>query len=198
MPQETLNDVKIDAIYFDDDIRIMSESPKKQLLRQHIENIQEIAQLPDTVEDLLKLSNGAKNIYLFTFNTQKRPIHINLPDNINPYEAIRDWKRSNNLYAYEGECNKQTQNGNNPITITEPAYKEIKIPYTLNLIENTFETEDKIYRITCQDAQPKSDILNTYQKDYVKWLEQCYIQYGCTVLFFFIRQLLFLKLFFKT
>ncbi|MEC4558606.1 MAG: hypothetical protein U9532_00205 ['Conium maculatum' witches'-broom phytoplasma] len=84
------------------------------------------------------------------------------------------------IYAYEGEYNKQTHNGNNLITITEPSYKEINISYTVNLIINTFETEDKIYHIICQDTQPKRDILINYQKDYVKWLEQCYIQYGCT------------------
>ncbi len=218
LPQETFNDIPIDAIYFDDGIRIMSESPEKQQLKGFIKTLQEIqqrrkqrlkeievdnlkqlmkeqikeyeeristykqeiAQLPGNIEDLLKLSNGAKNIYLFVFNTQKRAIHINLPDSLDPYKAIRDWKRVNNLYAYEGEYNKQTRNGNNLITITEPSYKEIKIPYTLTLIENTFETENKRYRITCQDTQPKKELLTTYQKDYVKWLEQCYIQYGCT------------------
>ncbi|XXP77171.1 MAG: hypothetical protein AB3N34_02395 [Lettuce witches'-broom phytoplasma] len=161
LPQKTFNDIPIDAIYFDDGIRIMK--PQQ-----------------GTIEDLLKLSNDAKNIYLFVFNTQKKPIQIILPDSLNPYEAIRDWKRDNNLYAYKGEYNKQTHNGNNLITITEPSYKEIKIPYTVNLITNTFETEDKIYHIICQDTQPKSDILTNYQKDYVKWLDQCYIQYGCT------------------
>ncbi|XXP77326.1 MAG: hypothetical protein AB3N34_00030 [Lettuce witches'-broom phytoplasma] len=161
LPQKTFNDIPIDAIYFDDGIWIMK--PQQ-----------------GTIEDLLKLSNGAKKIYLFVFNTQKKPIQIILPDSLNPYEAIRDWKRDNNLYAYKGEYNKQTHNGNNLITITEPSYKEIKIPYTVNLITNTFETEDKIYHIICQDTQPKSDILTNYQKDYVKWLDQCYIQYGCT------------------
>ncbi|MBS2126594.1 hypothetical protein J8J04_02775 ['Fragaria x ananassa' phyllody phytoplasma] len=218
LPQEILNDVQIDAIYFDDGIRIMNESPKKQFLKEFIKTLQkiqkrrkkllkeievdnlkqlineqikkyeeqistykqEIAQLPGNIEDLLKLSNGAKNIYLFVFETQKKPIHINLPDSLNPYEAIRDWKRDNDLYAYKREYNKQTHNGNNLITITEPSYKEINISYTVNLIINTFETEDKIYRIICQDVQPKRDILINYQKDYVKWLEQCYIQYGCT------------------
>ncbi|MEC4558607.1 MAG: hypothetical protein U9532_00210 ['Conium maculatum' witches'-broom phytoplasma] len=39
LPQETFNDVPIDAIYFDYGIRIMSESPTKQFFRQHIEDI---------------------------------------------------------------------------------------------------------------------------------------------------------------
>ncbi|MGE9276611.1 MAG: hypothetical protein ACQKHC_01805 [Candidatus Phytoplasma pruni] len=131
LPQENLNDIQIDAIYFDDGIRIIE--PQQ-----------------GNIQDLLKLSNGAKNIYLFIFNTIKRSIRINLPDSLNPYKDIRDWKRANNLYAYEGEYNKESKSGNNPITIIEPAYKEINISYTINLLENIFETEDKIYRITCQ------------------------------------------------
>ncbi|WP_026071935.1 hypothetical protein, partial [Vaccinium witches'-broom phytoplasma] len=161
LPQETFHDIQIDAIYFDDGIRIMD--PQQ-----------------GNIQDLLKLSNGAKNIYLFIFNTIKRAIHINIPDSLNPYEQIRDWKRANNLYVYEGEYNRESKSGNSPITITEPAYKEINISYAINLLENNFETEDKIYRITCQDTKPKRDILMDYQKDYIAWLNQCYIKYGCT------------------
>ncbi|WP_225885800.1 hypothetical protein ['Fragaria x ananassa' phyllody phytoplasma] len=110
LPQETLNDVQIDAIYFDDGIRIMSESPTKKFLRKRIKNTQEIHQrrqqrlkeiedddfkqllnqnikkyeeqintlkqelnqLPGNIEELLKLSNGAKNIYLFHCIIQKK------------------------------------------------------------------------------------------------------------------------------
>ncbi|WP_017191746.1 hypothetical protein [Poinsettia branch-inducing phytoplasma] len=217
LPSRTFHEIDIDAIYFDDGIRIMEENPQKQTIRQHIEILQktqqrykqrlkdieddkfkqlfneiikeiekeintfkqEMHQLPGTIEDLLILSNGAKNIYLFIFNTIKRAIHINLPDSLNPYEQIRDWKRANNLYAYEGEYNRESKSGNNPITIIEPTCKEINISYAINLLENTFETEDKIYRITCQDTKPKRDILMDYQKDYIAWLNQCYIKYGC-------------------
>ncbi|BAD04639.1 hypothetical protein PAM_554 [Onion yellows phytoplasma OY-M] len=161
LPSKTFHEIDIDTIYFDDGIRIIE--PQQ-----------------GNIQDLLKLSNGAKNIYLLIFNTIKRAIHINLPDSLNPYKDIRDWKRANNLYNYEGEYNRASKSGNNPITITKPTYKEINISYAINLLENTFETEDKIYRITCQDTKPKRDILMDYQKDYIAWLNQCYIKYGCT------------------
>ncbi|WP_308705546.1 hypothetical protein ['Fragaria x ananassa' phyllody phytoplasma] len=218
LPQETLNDVQIDAIYFDDGIRIMSESPEKQQLKRFIKTLQEIQQrrqqllketedddfkqllnqnikeyeerintykqkilqLPGNIEDLLKLSNGAKNIYLFVFNTKKREITINLPDSLNPYEAIRDWKRNNNLYAYEGIYHKESESINNLITITAPAYKEINISANVNVIGHVFQTENKRYRIICKNTEPKKVLLTTYQNLYVKWLEQCYIKYGCT------------------
>ncbi|MEC4559196.1 MAG: hypothetical protein U9532_03475 ['Conium maculatum' witches'-broom phytoplasma] len=89
-------------------------------------------------------------------------------DSLDPYKAIRDWKRANNLYSYEGIYHKESKSSNNPITITTPAYKEINISVYVNVIGHVFETENKRYRITCQDTQPKRDILNTYQKDYVK------------------------------
>ncbi|KOR75224.1 hypothetical protein CPX_001816, partial [Candidatus Phytoplasma pruni] len=49
LPSRTFHEIDIDAVYFDDGIRFMEP---------HQGNI----------DDLLKLSNGAKNIYLFTFN----------------------------------------------------------------------------------------------------------------------------------
>ncbi|QKX95088.1 hypothetical protein [Candidatus Phytoplasma asteris] len=219
LPSKTFHEIDIDAIYFDDGIRIIPENQKTQSLRSTLEQYQKIQQQHQkqlnesesemfktflkekinqveeeiknlqqdiiksqsyNIEDLLKLSNGAKKIYLFTFNTIKKTIHINLPESLNPYEQIRDWKRANNLYAYEGEYNRESKSGNSPITITEPAYKEINISYAINLLENNFETEDKIYRITCQDTKPKRDILMDYQKDYIAWLNQCYIKYGFT------------------
>ncbi|AOF54643.1 hypothetical protein MBSPM3_v1c1090 [Maize bushy stunt phytoplasma] len=161
LPSKTFHEIDIDAVYFDDGIRIME--PQQ-----------------GNIQDLLKLSNGAKNIYLFTFNIGKRGIHINLPDSLNSYETIRDWKRTNNLYTYEGEYKKYSEKVNNPINITSPASKTIDIFVNVNIITNIFETEDKIYWITCQDTQSKRDILNTYQKDLVAWLNQCYIKYGFT------------------
>ncbi|ABC65356.1 conserved hypothetical protein [Aster yellows witches'-broom phytoplasma AYWB] len=150
LTSKTFHEIDIDAIYFDDGIRIVKPQQRN-------------------IEDLLKLSNGAKNIYLFAFNIEKRVIHINLPDSLNPYQAIRDWKRANKLYAYEGKYNRRSASGN-----------ETFISFTINLVENIFETEDKIYRITCSDTQPKKDILMDYQPDFIKWLKQCYIKYGCT------------------
>ncbi|MDW3617971.1 MAG: hypothetical protein QFY14_02660 [Candidatus Phytoplasma pruni] len=52
LPSRTFHEIDIDAVYFDDGIRFMEP---------HQGNI----------DDLLKLSNGAKNIYLFTFNIEK-------------------------------------------------------------------------------------------------------------------------------
>ncbi|MDO8030282.1 hypothetical protein OC709_02050, partial ['Planchonia careya' phytoplasma] len=51
--------------------------------------------------DLLKLANGAKNIYLFSFNIQKRIKEIKLPDTDDPYQAIRNWKLDNNPCQYD-------------------------------------------------------------------------------------------------
>ncbi|MCQ9618815.1 MAG: hypothetical protein NOI47_000397 [Candidatus Phytoplasma pruni] len=161
LPSRTFHEIDIDAVYFDDGIRIMEP---------HQGNI----------DVLLKLSNGAKNIYLFTFNIGKRVTTINLPDSLHPYEAIQVWKRANNLSAYEGEYKKHSEKINNPINIISPASKTIDIFVNANIITNIFETEDKIYRIGCKDIQPKENILVTYQNDLGRWLDQCYIKYGCT------------------
>ncbi|WP_373402598.1 hypothetical protein [Candidatus Phytoplasma solani] len=164
LPSKNFHEIDIDAIYFDAGIRIMPENTPNKTY---------------TINDLLKLSNGAKNIYLFAFNTKKYIKTITLPDNIDPYTAIRDWKRVNNLYAYEGEYNRHSKSINSSIKITTPNnYHEINISFTVNLLENTFETEDKIYYITCQDIQPKQTILKDYHKDYITWLNQCYIKNG--------------------
>ncbi|MCQ9618826.1 MAG: hypothetical protein NOI47_000408 [Candidatus Phytoplasma pruni] len=145
---------------------------------------QELTQLPGNIEDLLKLSNGAKNIYLFTFIIEKRVITIDLPDSLNPYEAIRDWKRANNLSAYEGKWLKE----NGKVDFTENN-SEIRLlvrshgfptSFTVNVVINIFETKDKIYRIVCKDGQPKTDLWTTYIKAHHAWLDQCYIKYGCT------------------
>ncbi|WP_320414844.1 DUF2963 domain-containing protein [Mulberry dwarf phytoplasma] len=89
LPSDDWNGLKIEAIYFDDGIRLLPQETS-------------------TIDDLLKLSNGAKNIYLFSFNTQKRIKSIELHDAIDPYQAIRTWKRDNNLFDYEGEFIRQT------------------------------------------------------------------------------------------
>ncbi|WP_323847684.1 MAG: hypothetical protein Q2306_02305 [Phytoplasma sp.] len=222
LPQENLNDVKIDAIYFDDGIRIMSESPEKQHLKRLIKTFQkiqqrrkqllkeievdnlkqlineqikkyeerintykqELNQLPGTIEDLLKLSNGAKNIYLFVFNTQKRAIHINLPDSVNPYEAIRDWKRDNNLFEYVGEYKEEKKE---EYTRYEDYLRGGKLvpatneTFIFSKITNFFETEDKIYHITCQDRYQKKAFLEAYQEYDRKlqvWKNQCYFKPG--------------------
>ncbi|MDV3201488.1 MAG: hypothetical protein Q8872_01250 [Candidatus Phytoplasma australasiaticum] len=73
------NDI-IEAIYFDAGIRVLPEAPSSSL------------------PDLLKLSNGAKNAYLFSFKVYKKEEHITLPDAPNPYQAIRDWKRDHGFY----------------------------------------------------------------------------------------------------
>jgi hypothetical protein len=165
LPSRTYNNLSIDAIYFDDGVRVMSKNT-------------------GTIKDLLKLSNGAKNIYLFSFKIMKAPkkqININLDDNLDPYTAIRDWKRANYLYAYEGEYNKQSRKSDTFISADELAFlafNGIKLSCTLNGLINIFETENNIYRIVCTDTQPKKDILSNYIKAHSAWLNQCYIQKG--------------------
>ncbi|WAN63494.1 hypothetical protein RS022_06600 [Candidatus Phytoplasma rubi] len=108
LPSKNFHEIDIDAIYYDTGIRIMPESASNRTY---------------TIHDLLKLSNGAKNIYLFTFNVQKRKKFISLPDSFEPYQAIRDWKRENNLFTF-------------PLLIQESEYEEQlkKLKFLLKLL----------------------------------------------------------------
>ncbi|AGL90517.1 hypothetical protein SLY_0601 [Strawberry lethal yellows phytoplasma (CPA) str. NZSb11] len=102
-----------------EDERIKKALPKAiESLQEEIKELyQEIINHQTyTIEDLLKLSDGAKNIYLFSFNTEKRIKEIKLPDAIDPYQAIRDWKRENNLYTF-------------PPLVQEDDYEELRCSF---------------------------------------------------------------------
>ncbi|GLH60565.1 hypothetical protein PAWBP_3030 [Paulownia witches'-broom phytoplasma] len=156
-PLGGFNFLEVEAIYFDDGIRLLP-------------------QLTSTIADLLKLSNGAKNIYLFSFNTQKRIKSIELPDAIDPYQAIRTWKRDNNLFDYEGEFIHQTGSVKKALLIT-PNRKQT-LSCEIHQLKNIFKTEKEKFIISCKDEEPKLRIFNYYSSEYVNWLNQCYIKPG--------------------
>nr|WP_017192188.1 hypothetical protein [Milkweed yellows phytoplasma] len=165
LPQETFHDIQIDAIYFDDGIRILSENQSY------------------AIEDLLKLSNGAKNIYLFHFNVQKRKKIISLPDSLDPYQTIRDWKRENNLYTFpplikEDKYDEEIQEAETYFEVTSPSYKKFNIPFKVKIISHLFETDNTIYLILCNDNSLKIKLVEEYITNYINWLNQCYIKYG--------------------
>ncbi|QTX03275.1 hypothetical protein LFWB_7220 [Candidatus Phytoplasma luffae] len=218
-----LFEFEIDAIYFDDGIRLLSENRNIQSLRNRLEWKQEflqeviikqnscedthfktvyqesineinesINQIKEdiiksqsyTIEDLTKLSNGAKNIYLFFLNVQKRKKIIELPDSLDPYQTIRDWKRENNLYTFpplikESEYKEETEKRNWDIEITSPSYKKIDIPFQIKKIFQCLETDDCIYFVVCNDTL-QIKLAEQYRNAYINWLKQCYIQYGCS------------------
>nr|ABU55755.1 hypothetical protein [Clover phyllody phytoplasma] len=165
LPSKTFHEIEIDAIYFDDGIRII---PENQCY---------------AIEDLLKLSNGAKNIYLFTFNVQKRKKIISLPDSLDPYQTIRDWKRENNLYTSpplikEGEYEEEIKEAEISFEITSPSYKKFNIPFKVKIISHLFETDNTIYLLLCSDSSFKIKLAKQYRTNYINWLNQCYIKYG--------------------
>ncbi|AYJ01095.1 hypothetical protein CWO85_00895 [Candidatus Phytoplasma ziziphi] len=165
LPTETLNSLKIEAIYFDDGIRII-DSNKHNL------------------NDLLKLSNGAKNIYLFAFNIQKRKVVIELHDSLDPYQAIRNWKRENNLYTSltlikEGEYDKEIKEVEIGFEVSAPiGSKKFNIPFKVKIVSHLFETDNNIYLLLCNDSSFKIKLAKQYQTNYINWLNQCYIKYG--------------------
>ncbi|GLH61043.1 hypothetical protein [Paulownia witches'-broom phytoplasma] len=157
LPSDDWYGFKIEAVYFDDGIRLLP-------------------QLTYTIEDLLKLSNGAKNVYLFTFNTQKRIKSIELPDAIDPYQAIRTWKRDNNLFDYEGEFIRQT--GSMKVVLSTSPNRKETISCELLQFQNIFETKKEKFIISCKDEKAKERIFNNYSSEYINWLKQCCIISG--------------------
>ncbi|CAM11640.1 Conserved hypothetical protein [Candidatus Phytoplasma australiense] len=198
----------LEAIYFDDGIRFLpSESPeverlKKDLTRlqyevevdeaqnnsretinQKLKTIRELKQRiitsqKYTIEDLLKLSNGARNVYLFSFNTQKEEINITFPDSLDPQEAIKTWKQENSQTHHQGITQIIKIPKYTSITLGPPINKVIKHDANLTTIHHTFETTDKIYHITCTNTKQITKILEEYHNKYVSWLQQCYIKPG--------------------
>lgn len=165
LPLGKLVGFEIENIYFDDGIRILPENKKNY-----------------TLEDLLKLSNGAKNIYLFSFNTQKRIKSIELPDAIDPYQAIRTWKRDNNLFDYEGEFIPQTDRKEALLTASHnTTTTKATISCELLQLKNIFETEKEKFIISCKDRNAKQRIFDNYGSEYINWLRQCYIKPGSYV-----------------
>lgn len=165
---QILQNVKIDAIYFDGGFRHL---PLKTLKSY-------------TIEDLLALSNGAKNIYLFTFNVQKIKKVIELPESSDPYTAIRNWKRENNFIFYpplieEGNYDETIKELEISLEITSPLYKKINIPFKTKIVSHIFETDNTFYLLVCNDIPFKIKLAEKYGTNYMKWLNQCYIKYGC-------------------
>ncbi|WAN63304.1 hypothetical protein RS022_03780 [Candidatus Phytoplasma rubi] len=169
LPSKNFHEIDIDAIYYDTGIRIMPESASNRTY---------------TIHDLLKLSNGAKNIYLFTFNVQKRKKFISLPDSFEPYQAIRDWKRENNLFTFplliqESEYEEQIKEVEISFEVTSPSYKKFNIPFKVKIISHLFETDNTIYFLRCSDSSLKIKLAEQYRTNYINWINQCYIKYGC-------------------
>jgi len=120
----------IEAVYFDNGIRF-NES-----------NLE--------VNDLLKLSNGAKNVYLFSFNVKKTKYITLLPSD-NPYETIQKWKKDENILS----------------TIINESPFEWKDGDNYNLTQ-TVETKDAIYHINCRSP---------YKEKLIKWKNNCHHYY---------------------
>ncbi|AGL90149.1 hypothetical protein [Candidatus Phytoplasma australiense] len=164
----------------------------KELLAKRIESLQEeikeqyqeiINHQTYTIEDLLRLSNGAKNIYLFSFNTQKRIKSIELPDAIDPYQAIRNWKRENNLCTFpplvqEDDYEEQSENRDAGFEINSPAYKKISILFPIKIVKHTFETTNCCYFVVCKNDTLQIKLAQKYRDAYVNWMKQCYIKPG--------------------
>ncbi|WP_349402041.1 putative membrane protein [Candidatus Phytoplasma solani] len=172
LPSKTFCDIPIEAIYFDDGIRILPEDNQNC-----------------NIEDLLKLSNGAKNTYLFSFNVQERPKpakknkYIELPPSLDPYQAIRDWKRENNLFTFppltlEAEYVEKIEHAETYFEVTSPCYRKFNIPVKLKTVFCYFETDDTIYSILCGDRIFKSQLVEKYRNNLIEWVKQCYIKYG--------------------
>ncbi|WP_369051706.1 hypothetical protein [Candidatus Phytoplasma citri] len=165
---EEFNFNEIDAIYFDDGIRIFPPHQNYSL------------------PNLLKLSNGAQKIYLFTFNTQKRIKTIELPDNADPYQAIRDWKRENNLYTFspliqEDEYDEISELLDDGVCFeVTGAYgsKKICVPVRLKVVKHEFDTNDCHYLLLCGNAKSQSQLAEQYCEKWKSWMRQCYIKYG--------------------
>ncbi|KND62795.1 hypothetical protein [Candidatus Phytoplasma phoenicium] len=139
-----------------------------------------------TIEDLLKLSNGAKKIYLFSFNVQKREKLIELPSSSEPYLAIRDWKRENNLFSSptliaEGEYEEHFVKDlfTIVININSVITQKFEIPFKFKIISHCFETDHTDYILLCNDQLFKNNLVKEYVNICKNWLSNCEIKYSC-------------------
>jgi hypothetical protein len=101
----------------------------------------------------------------------KEKIRIQLPDSLDPNEAISKYKRDNNLYNYDGKYIKNKTKEEDKIYCMEFSYSWLSIL-------NAFETENKIYYIICTEFKPKADLLMNYINKMCDWAKQCYIRKG--------------------
>ncbi|WEX20409.1 MAG: hypothetical protein TB2022_3260 [Candidatus Phytoplasma citri] len=136
-----------------------------------------------TLADLLKLANGAKKIYLFAFNIQKRIQKIELPDTTDPYQAIRDWKRDNNLYTFpplvqEGNYKEHSEINDDAIGVKTSNGYEFNIPVRFNIMIHDFETVDCFYILMCKNLAPQINRASQYLEEWKKWMARCYLKPG--------------------
>jgi hypothetical protein len=129
LKEQTKLRLLVEAVYFDNGIRGTNS------------NIE--------INDLLKLSDGAKNVYLFSFNVKKTK-YITLSPSDNPYETIQKWKKDENILS----------------TIINESPFEWKDGDNFNLTQ-TVETKDIIYHINCR---------STYKEKLDQWKNQCFFK----------------------
>ncbi|KXT29434.1 hypothetical protein AXA84_0079 [Candidatus Phytoplasma oryzae] len=139
LPQGKYNGYNISAIYFDNGIRSIDSSDKN-------------------VNDLLKMSNGAEKIYIFSIeNSHKIIKNINLGLQPNPLEAILNWKKENNFFDLQGEYKEKKDFNNN-----------------IEFILNTFSQKDTIYLVKA--FKDYSLEIKEYYQKLKKWQDQCYFK----------------------
>ncbi|WP_349401859.1 hypothetical protein PSOL_06200 [Candidatus Phytoplasma solani] len=85
---------------------------------------------------------------------------INLPESLEPYQAIRNWKINNNFDNYEEEYSQAIKRC--PILI-ETNYKKINISFSVNTVYHLFETDNKFYSLSCTNVSLKiADLARDY------------------------------------
>jgi hypothetical protein len=124
---------KIEAVYFDDGYRL---------------------EYPDiSINNLIRLGNGAKTIYLYSFNVlSKKEENIVLPTSSEPYDSIQLWKIEKIDFDTTKESPFKWKVEANNFTLTQ-----------------TVETENTIYHISCD---------SDYKERLERWKNQCYFKPG--------------------
>ncbi|WP_284928716.1 hypothetical protein [Candidatus Phytoplasma sp. AldY-WA1] len=110
------NDNKIEAVYFDDGVRVFTNC--------------------DKTDDLTKHANGAKNIYLFSFDIKEPPIDLGVVDSIK--YSTEEWIKNN----VKGEIYYNNENW---------GYCTVKSSDTYN---------NYTYTIICREKQTKTETIN--------------------------------------